>query len=260
MTTKKISFDTELLCQKLNKTLKVSQIFSLSLVFFLILNIFSCNQVSQNNTPKYSDTITSSTIPVYHFAIHPLHNPSKLMKDYQPLIDYLNQNVHGAQFVLEASKSYSSFEQKYNSRRVQFILPNPWQTIQAINAGYNVIIMAGDPTDFKGIFIVRKDANISKPSDLIGKKISYPAATALAACIMPQYFLYKNGININKDITNLYVGSQESSIMNVYLKETIAGATWPPPWRAFLKEHPQEASQLKIIWETESLINNSVMA
>ena len=47
--------------------------------------------------------------------------------------------------------------------------------------------------------------------------------------------------------------------MNVYLGLTAAGATWPPPWRAFQADHPQEASELKVIWETESLVNNSVM-
>jgi len=47
--------------------------------------------------------------------------------------------------------------------------------------------------------------------------------------------------------------------MNAYLKHTVAAATWPPPWRSFQNEHPKEAADLKVIWETESLINNSVM-
>ena len=76
---------------------------------------------------------------------------------------------------------------------------------------------------------------------------------------MPQYFLHTHDINVNSDIENQYVGSQESSIMNAYLGLTMAGATWPPPWRAFQKEHPQEAAELMIIWETEPLVNNSVM-
>jgi phosphonate transport system substrate-binding protein len=119
--------------------------------------------------------------------------------------------------------------------------------------------MAGDPHDFKGLFIVRKDGNVRVPFDLKGKAVSYPAPTALAACIMPQYFLHRSGINVVTDIDNRYVGSQESSIMNVYLSQTSAGVTWPPPWRAFQKDHPREASELKVIWETESLVNNSVM-
>jgi phosphonate transport system substrate-binding protein len=76
---------------------------------------------------------------------------------------------------------------------------------------------------------------------------------------MPQYFLHQHGIDITKDLENCYVGSQESSIMNVHGKKTVAGVTWPPPWRLFQKDHPAEAAELKIAWETEPLINNSLM-
>jgi len=225
----------------------------------LLFNFANCNNNPQNTGPKYADSLPENTIPVYHLAIHALHNPVKMIEVYTPLIEYLNENIREAKFVLETSKDYSDFEKKYESRLPEILLPNPWQTIQAMEVGYVVIAMAGEPKDFKGIFLVRKDSYIKNPIDLKGKKISYPSATALAACIMPQYFLYKNGVDVNKDITNLYVGSQESAIMNVYLKISDAGATWPQPWRAFQKEHPVEASQLRLIWETETLINNSIM-
>jgi phosphonate transport system substrate-binding protein len=76
---------------------------------------------------------------------------------------------------------------------------------------------------------------------------------------MPQYFLHQNGVDVMKDIRNVYVGSQESSIMNAYLGQSAAAATWPPPWRLFEKDHPEQAAQLQVIWETPSLLNNSVM-
>ena len=47
--------------------------------------------------------------------------------------------------------------------------------------------------------------------------------------------------------------------MNVLLGESSAGATWPPPWRLFQKDRPEDAAQLKVIWETPPLMNNSVM-
>lgn len=198
------------------------------LISFVFLFCY-CRQSSQIKWPVYSSTPPSKVLPVYHFAIHPLYNPAKLNKAYQPLIDYLNLRFDSVQFSLEASTDYSKFEKKYLSRKPEFLLPNPWQTLQAIDAGYKVIAMAGEKKDFKGIFIVRKDGGIKNPSDLKGKKISYPSSTALAACIMPQYYLHQHGINVNKEITNLYVGSQESSIMNVFLGNSVAGATWPPP-------------------------------
>lgn len=231
--------------------------FCFCLIFLLIIS--GCSQKPKAKGPVFGESPVSQTIPVYHFAVHPLHNPAKLIEEYQPLMEYLNEKIKGAKFTIEASRDYENFEQKYEDRKPEFILPNPWQTLQAIKVGYSVIAMAGEPEDFKGIFIVRNDSGIKEPIDFKGKSVSYPAATALAACIMPQYFLHTHGINVNKDIKNKYVGSQESSIMNVYLKNTAAGATWPPPWRNFQKDHPKEAGELKLIWKTEALINNSVM-
>lgn len=113
-----------------------------------------------------------------------------------------------------------------------------------------------DDQDFRGIILVHKDSGIHEVTDLKGKAVSYPAKTALAATMMPQYYLHTHGIDVNKDIENRYVGSQESSILNVLRGHVAAGATWPAPWKSFRAEHPKMASQLEVKWQTESLQNN----
>jgi len=196
----------------------------------------------------------------YVFAIHPLHNPELLFEVYSPLIEYLNRNIPGTKFRLEASRNYEEFENKLYTRQFEFALPNPYQTLNSLGHGYHVIAKMGDDYKFTGIILVRRDSGIHKVSDLKGKKVSYPARTALAATMMPQYYLQTHGLDVNRDIENLYVGSQESSIMNVYLGETAAGATWPLPWESFQKSHPEQAGALELKWETEPLINNGVVA
>ncbi len=220
----------------------------------------ACERSPETPTgPRYSSAPTADATPLYRLAIHPLHNPRKLSEAYQPLIDHLNERIAQARFELEASRDYQAYEVKFRARGPELLLPNPWQTLEAMKVGYQVIAMAGDAEDFKGIFIVRKDSGIRSPADLKGKTVSYPSHTALAACIMPQYYLHTHGIDIKRDIRNRYVGSQESSIMNAYLGEATAGATWPPPWRLFQKDRPDEAIQLEVIWETPPLMNNSIM-
>lgn len=208
----------------------------------------------------YSSAPPAGVVVSYRFAVHPLHNPALLMDAYQPLVDHLNRQLKGVQIVLEPSRNYQDFEAKYAARGPAFLLPNPWQTLQAIKVGYHVIAMAGKPDDFKGILLVRRDSAMREPRDLKGKAVSYPSYTALAACVMPQYFLHRNGVDVRRDLRNVFAGSQESAIMNVYLGETAAGAAWPPPWRLFQRLHPKEAAALKVMWETEPLINNAVMA
>lgn len=219
----------------------------------------ACEQQPAEKPLQYSSSPAGAVTPIYRLAIHPLHNPQKLSEAYQPLVDHLNRQLQGVQIEMEASRDYQAYEQKFRAREPAFLLPNPWQTLQAMKVGYHVIAMAGDAEDFKGVFIVRKDSSIKMPDDLKGKVVSYPSPTALAAAMMPQYYLHTKGIDINRDIQNIYVGSQESSIMNVYLGKAAAGATWPPPWRLFQKDHPNEAAQLEMIWETPPLMNNSVM-
>lgn len=209
--------------------------------------------------PVYGPRPALAPRPTYRLAVHPLHNPAKLFEAYQPLVDRLNQRIPEAHFVLEASRDYPAYERKFRAREVEFLLPNPWQTLQALKVGYRVIASAGDPEDFRGILLVRRDSGIRRPADLKGKAVSYPSATALAAGIMPQAWLHSQGINVNRDIENRYVGSQESSILNVLQGRTAAGATWPLPWRAFQKSNPTEAAELEAIWQTPTLINNAVM-
>jgi len=230
------------------------------LTAFCVAALFlsACSKEAAPPVPKYTDA-PAVEARVYRFAVHPLHNPEKLVRAYQPLIDHLNLQIPDARFSLEASRDYAEYERKFRARAPDLLLPNPWQTLEAIKVGYGVIAMAGEPGDFKGIFVVRRDSGIKQPADLKGKAVAYPSPTALASCIMPQWFLHQHGVNVNRDIENRYVGSQESAIMNAYLGQVAAGVTWPAPWRLFQKDHPQEAAQLMVVWETPPLINNSVM-
>jgi len=220
-----------------------------------------CSRQSEWAGPQYGSTPAAArTGLVYRFAVHPLYSPGKLAKDYQPLMNYLNSRVAGVQFELESSRDYGTFEAKYRARGPQFILANPWQALDAMKVGYRVLAMAGDASDFRGTILVRRDGGIRSVQDLRGKVVAYPAPTALAACMMPQLFFLDHGLDPMKALVNRFVGSQESSILNVYEGLAAAGCTWPPPWRAFQREHPREASELRVAFETESLVNNAVMA
>jgi len=225
---------------------------------FVIISLSACSEKElATHTPEVVATIENKI--EYRFAIHPLHNPTRLFEVFNPLLEYLNHNIQGVNFTLEASRDYQTFDNKLKFETVHFALPNPYQTLIAMEHGYRVIAKMGDDSNFKGIILVRKDSQIKKPSDLVGKIVSYPAPTALAATMLPQYYLHTHGLDINKDIQNKYVGSQESSIMNVFLGSTAAGATWPQPWKALSDERPELKAQLEVIWETQSLPNNSVV-
>jgi len=229
-----------------------------SLLLLLLLLMACGGDTDSSYQPQFGDSSTLKK-QEYIFGVHPLHNPQQLQAVYGPLIDFLNAHIKEITFRLEASRNYAAYEEKLYAGKFQFALPNSYQTILAEDRGYQIFGKMGDDENFKGIILTRKDSPIQKISDLKGQAISYPAPTALAATMLPQHFLLSQGLDINRDIQNHYVGSQESSIMNVYLKKVAAGATWPLPWKTFQKDRPDFAKELQVKWETSTLPNNGLV-
>jgi phosphonate transport system substrate-binding protein len=225
----------------------------------LVLLASACSQ-PQDPTyqPQFSDS-PQATETVYLFGVHPLHNPQHLYKVFGPLTDYLSEKIPGVRFKLEASRNYAAYDKKLYAKKFHFSLPNPFQTINAVDKGYEVFAKMGDDENFRGIILVRKDSGIKEVPDLRGSAVSYPAPTALAATMMPQHYLQTHGVDVMTELDNRYVGSQESSVMNVYLKQTAAAATWPPPWLALSRQRPELKQELQVIWQTEPLINNGLV-
>ncbi|OQX17917.1 MAG: phosphonate ABC transporter substrate-binding protein [Desulfobulbaceae bacterium A2] len=218
----------------------------------------ACERAPETYQPRYS-TGAPRQDTWFLFGVHPLHNPARLQELYGPITDLLSRRIPGARFRLEASRNYATYEEKLYQGHFHFALPNPYQTVLALRHGYRVFGKVMDDDDFYGIILVRKDSGIRWISDLKGKAISFPAPTALAATMMPQFFLQRYGLDVMHDIEIRYVGSQESSIMSVYLGDVAAAASWPPPWRALSRERPEVAEQLEERWQTPPLRNNGLV-
>jgi phosphonate transport system substrate-binding protein len=230
------------------------------IILIVCLCIISCDQQSTSNYQPEFSTAAPIIETEYVFGIHPMHNPQRLFEVFGPMIQYLSDNIDGVSFKLEASRNYPAFDKKLYAGQFDFALPNPFQTINAIEKGYRVFGKIGLDENFRGIIIVRKDSHINTVADLKGQSISYPAPSALAATMMPQFYLQTQGLNVMTETKSLYVGSQESAIMNVYLGQTIAAGTWPPPWKEFQKQRPEIAKQLMVIWDTKPLVALGLVA
>ena len=226
----------------------------------VLISLISCGE--QQDT-AYQPIFTSkfkAPLKEYVVGVHPLHNPKRLFEIYGPILDYANTRIPEAHFRLEAARNYEEFDKKLYAGHYDFAMPNPYQTVRALKYGYRVFAKMGNDEEFRGIILVRKDSRIHEVTDLRGKVIAYPAQTALAATMMTQYYLHTHGIDVNFDIENHYVGSQESSILNVLHGHAAAAATWPLPWKSFSTEYPEMASQLEVRWQTAPLLNNSWVA
>lgn len=226
-----------------------------------MLMLVACENADQSTAyqPEFSASADSAG-HVYVFGVRPQRNPKKLRSIFGPLVNYLNSHIQDASFVFEASRNFAAFDQKLAERQFDFVLPNPYGTLNGIDNGYTVFGKMGNDNALLGLIIVRRDSPIKTVADLKGKTLAFPGPTAFAATLLPKYFLHKQGLNVNADFKSLYVGSVESSLMNVYQKNAAAGTSYPPAWRDLQQDEPQVASELKVMWQTEGMSDVALMA
>lgn len=208
----------------------------------------------------YKPNSTEIKSLVYIVGIHPYLNAQKTYLSYRPILNYLETRIPNVKFKLETSEDYAHYNEKLRQQIFDFSLPNPYQTVTSFQYNYHVIAKMKPDSEFRGILVARKDKQIRNIMRLKNNKVSFPAPTALAAAMMPLYFLHMQGIDTTKDIEKLYVGSQFSSIMNAYSGDTIAGATWPTSWTDWCLQNPDKMNDMEVIWETPTLVNNGFTA
>jgi len=230
-------------------------------VIFLLAFLFlftACDNKDANG--EYKPQGVSAMQLTYTIGVHPYLNSKRMYLSYRPILDYLEENMQGVRFELQTAPEYEEYEKKLYACVYDFALPNPYQTVNSVKYGYRVIAKMKPDGVFRGIIVARKSQKLKNISDLKGKAVSFPAKTALAAAMMPLYFLHENGLDIKNDIESKFVGSQFSSIMNAYTGDTVAAATWPPPWEQWKSENPKMAEEMEVVWTTKPLVNNGFVA
>lgn len=194
------------------------------------------------------------------FAVHPLHNPQKLFKLYNPICKIINEKIPDVTCVFEASKNYEDFNDKIKNKNFDVMMPNPYQTIKAIDFDYEVFAKWSDDHVFKGVILVRQDSGINSLADLKNKNIAIPSRSALVGAMIPINDIASNfKLYPDKDYSVETVGSQESAMLAVLNKKSDVGITWYTPWEQFNKSRSDDAKQLKLLYETETYPSNSIM-
>lgn len=222
---------------------------------FALLGLLSNFAIAQ----VYRPTGTNDESQVYVFGVHPYTTPQSLFEAYAPIMRYLERKLPGTRFQVEGSRDYADFEAKLAARRFHFALPNPAQTLLSFDSGYRVIAKMTPDEDFRGLIVARADKAPATPKELAGKTMCFPSASAVAGTMLPLMYLHDNGVAA-KSIQVRYVGSQFSSILNAYTGEFAACGSTARFWRAWSRENPEKAKDMKVVWRTQSLPHNSVVA
>lgn len=232
------------------------------LVIALAALLASCGgRQPSEYVPTYgSSPVVASTVPQYSFGVPAIRHAKSLWDRYAQLITVLNRSGTGFALKMESGQTADRYDAKLRAGGYHFALVDPYQVLIAEQRGYTVIARTGRADRIRGVIVVRHDSDIHHLSDLRDRSIAFTNPTALAATLLNDYGLFESGLNVRKKAKVLYTHSPENSLLNVDLKRSDAAAVSLADWEIFRHDHPESASQLNLLWQSDDLSGPAVMA
>lgn len=141
---------------------------------------------------------------------------------YQPLIDYLNENISGYTFEI-VHLNFNNIEHSIDTKNIDFMIANP-STYVKLEAKYSLVKLATLQQKFKNqsfnrfgsVLFVKKGSDIKNIDDIINKKVVAVHPQACGGYIIPKYeLMVKNGIHLDKDANLSFSTSAYSTIKDV---------------------------------------------
>lgn len=167
------------------------------------------------------------------FGVLPLQSPTKLAGMFMPLVEGIQQSL-GQPVEFVTAPSFATFMRRVMAGRYDFVYLNPLLLKRASKAGYRAIVkVAREP--FTGILVVRRDSplhNLNPATLPRGLRIGFPDPNAYAATVMTTQYMEKLGIDVKREFSVKYFGSQNSAIMAVYAGLVDVAGTWWPSLRS----------------------------
>lgn len=217
--------------------------------------LFGCTAFAQDYQPRVREAAPTA----YVFGFHPHLNPEELFEAYAPVLAYLQKRLPGTRFRFEGARDYAEFEARLKARRYHFALPNPLQAVLAQHYGYRVIAKNAPDEDFRGQLITRASRMPFPLHALEGQTVCFPSPTALAATLLPLMYLFDRGVDV-KRLQLRYVGTQNSAILNAASGDAAACGVSARFLRAWQKDHPEQAKQIRVLFTTAPFPHNAVVA
>jgi len=140
------------------------------------------------------------------FGVVPQQSPFRLVKVWQPVIDYL-QKATGEKIILKTERSIVEFKRVLYKGTYDISYISPWQYMILHNKhGYIARVRA--KKSIVGILVANKNSNITDISMAANKKFLFPAPNAFASTLVTKYELLKQfNIHVDKE---RYVNSHDS--------------------------------------------------
>ncbi len=186
----------------------------------------------------------------FSFAFVPQQSAKKLVKKWQPVLDYLSIKT-GDKYIFATAKNIPTFEMRLANEEYDFAYMNPYHfTVFNQVPGYQALSKQKNKK-IKGIIVVHRDSKIKDLTDMEGDMVVFPAPAAFAATLLTRAEFSKRNIHIIPK----FVSSHDSVYLNVAREMFPAGGG---VLRTLGNTNGELKQQLRVLWTTQGYTPHAI--
>lgn len=199
-------------------------------------------------------------------AAVPAEQDAQLQESYSVTVEILQDEL-GIPIDFFQAADYAGVVEALIAGRVDLAQFGPFSYVIAVANGANaapVGVMVGEPDEEPGYqsFLVARSDNdeINSLDDVVGRRICFVDPASTSGYLVPAAGMLDAGIDPNNDVTAIFAGGHDASVIAVVAGDCEAGFAFDSMVTELLPERGEiEEGDVEIVWES-SIIAGSPMA
>jgi phosphonate transport system substrate-binding protein len=180
----------------------------------------------------------------------PATDPGKMLRDAQPLIDYLEQKT-GTKVTMTIPTNYAAVVEAMANDQVDIAHFGGFTFIQiSARAGARPLVQRGQDQKFHSLFITQAGSSINSLKDLAGHTFAFGDVNSTSGHLMPEYYMRAANVDTRVIAKALYSGGHDATALAVANNKVDAGALDENVFQTMMKSGKITGQQVKVFWTT----------
>jgi phosphonate transport system substrate-binding protein len=182
-------------------------------------------------------------------ALLPDENASTIIKNNQPLKDYLEKTL-GKKVELIVTTDYSSMIEAMRHGRLDLAYFGPLSYVLARQKSEIepfVALKTKGSTTYQSVVIANSAAGINRIEDIKGKNMAYGDKASTSSHLIPKSVLAEKGLDVERDYKEHFVGSHDAVAIAVQNGHAQAGGLSRPIFESLVERKVIDSAKVKVL-------------
>ena len=195
---------------------------------------------------------SASTLRV---SMIPTTDPSKAMREIQPLVDYLGKRT-GAKVEITIPTNYAAVVEALVNDQVDVAHLGGFTYVQASKrAGVKPLVQRDRDREFHSKFVTQPGSSIQSLADLKGRSFAFGDVNSTSGHLMPEYFMRREGVDPQVIAKAIYTGGHDATLLAVANGKVDAGALDEAVFQRLTTNGKVDPAKVRVFWTTPPFLD-----